>query len=552
MSVANWLGIIAGVSLFIYGIRMMGEGIERMAGAKLKSILEALTKNRFLGLLVGFCVTAIIQSSNATSAMTVGFVNAGMMPLGNAICVIMGANIGTTVTGFLLALKVDEYAAILALVGVFGTMFIKKFRTINSFLYTVLGLGILFLGMQLMKGNMTGLKDEAWFVSAIAAIDPSHWYGALLGILIGTIMTIALQSVSASVGILQAMAMVGAISLPQAMFLIAGQNIGCTIASVMAAVGGTKDAKRTACMHVSFNIIAAFLCFVVAWVIPHLAGNPNLIYNAIDRLAGGDPMFSIALANTLLKVSATVILFPAAPLLIKLSHVIIRGEDKPSGHLQLAYINKHDFGSASLAIGQVQKEVGRMYTLARDNIYLVRDAMFTAHPKESDIAVVRENEETINYLNREITEALLEINRTGMAASDANLMSQMLHVIVDFERIGDHADNIIGYVEHVREANLVFSEHATAELHEVFDHVCRIVTDAYTSMQDPSKIPLSLIEAQEQTVDDLVETMENNHVKRLEEHRCGAEVGMMYVEILTDLERVSDHALNIAQAAIKQ
>ena len=534
MEVSNWIGIAGGLALFIYGIRIMGDGIERMAGSKLKSILEKLTRNRFLGLLVGVGITAIIQSSNATAAMTVGFVNAGLMDLGNAVGVIMGANIGTTITGQLIAFKIDSIAPIITFVGVALLMFSKKNRMV-SFAQTIVGLGVLFMGMRLMTDNMQPLAREQWFIDLMAGME-----NPFLGILAGTLFTLIFQSVSASVGILQAMAGAGVIGLHQAIYIICGQNIGCTVAAVTAAVGGTKQAKRTALFHVLFNVFASLICVALCSLLPCV--------DWIISLHPDDPVRQIADANTLLKVAATIIQFPCASLIIKLTKLLIPGEDELSGQ-RLLHINKVDFGMSSIAIAQVQAEVKRMYELAQSNLEGAWKAMF--HPEKGDIERLRRDEETINYLNREITVALVEINSSGLGAGDARLIDQMHHVIVDFERIGDHADNIAGYIEHCREADLNFSEIAASELTQLFEKVCGIVRDAYATMTSPIDHPLKDIEDREEEVDVTVERLENEHIKRLEQGLCKAEVGMMYVEILTDLERVSDHALNIAQAAIR-
>ena len=532
MELANWFGIAGGLALFLYGIKMMGDGIEKLAGSRLKLILERLTKNRFCGLMVGLVITAIIQSSNATSAMTVNFVNAGMMSFSNAVGVIMGANIGTTVTGQLIAFKIDTVASIIAFIGVGGYLICKGKTGRNAF-QTVAGLGILFMGMTLMKENMSPLADEAWFISLMSKME-----NPILGIISGTIFTMIVQSASASVGILQAMAGAGAIGLGQSIFFICGIDIGCTVAAVTAAAGGSRDAKRTACIHVMFNVMATIICVAACSLLPCVSW--------VESLSPGDPVQQIANVNTLLKVVATVILFPCAPLMERLARKIIRGED--GGGRQLLHIKKLDFGMTSIAISQVQAEVDRMFELAHSNFELARRAMF--EKTKGDLELISENEDVLNFLNKEITNALVEINSKGLGAGDAALIDQMHHIIVDFERIGDHSYNLGEYAEHMREEKMTFSEHANAGLQELMDMVSRIMQDAYISMKSPKMIPLSEIERQEQAIDDKVIDLQNQHIARLENHRCTADAGMIYIEILTDLERMGDHSMNVAEAAL--
>ena len=536
MTIENVLGIIGGIAVFLFGIKIMGNGIERLAGAKLKSILEKLTTNRFLGLLVGTVITGIIQSSNAVSVMTVGFVNAGLMPLENAVGVIMGANIGTTITGQLIAFNIDAYAPIIAFVGVMAMTFLKK-RPWNDVLYALTGLGLLFMGMTMMKQYMAPLANEKWFVDLIMNLN-----NPLLAVLVGTAMTMILQSVSASVGVLQAMAvaMNGMLPLSTAMYLICGQNIGCTTVSVLASVGGTKDAKRTACIHVLFNVFACLICVLLITVFP---GVTDLIVSISGKTNYAQ---QLANANTFLKLGATLIMFPLSSLLIKLSRLIIRGEDKLEGRRLLHIVGGKDFGSSVTAVASVEKETERMYDIAHENLQKVYAAL-TA-PRKGDLDGISENEETLDWLNSEISKYLVEIHRNGLAESDARSVDRMHHVIVDYERIGDHANNIAGYIQHMRERKLNFSEAAMDEIAPLFLKVLTIVEDAHTCMENPKAMPLSNIAAREQEVDDLVDLYENNHIKRLSEGKCSAEIGMLYVEALTDLERISDHALNIAEA----
>ena len=541
MHLENWFGLAGGLALFLFGIRLMTDGIELMAGARLKTILEKLTKNRFLGLIVGIAITSIIQSSNATTSMTVGFVNAGLLNLSNSIGLIFGANIGTTITGQLIALNMDMIAPLIAFVGIIGFLFIKN-NNIKSLSQTVTGLGILFIGMASMKLNMQPLRDEIWFQNVILSVGNSP----ILGILTGFVFTAVVQSVSASVGILQAMAGAGIITLGQAIFIICGQNIGCTVAAVTTAIGGSRDAKRTACVHVLFNVFATIICVLLCSFLPCV--------DWIESITPGNPVQQLANANSLLKIAAVLMLYPCANLLEKMSGWIIPADKQPAVVIDTKNPNLHfsdkSFGMSSIAISQAQEEVTLMFSLASENVTRIKNALLS--PQKGDIEKILENESRIDILNRDITMMLVDINRNGLGTHDALLIDQMHHIIVDFERIGDHAENIAGHIKHVRDdAELEFSEYARAQLKILFECAERIVNDSFECMKGENGIELPDIEEQEEHIDDLVEQMTNDHIKRLEEHKCNASIGMIYAEILTDLERIGDHSLNVAQAGLR-
>ena len=536
MTTANWTGIAGGLALFLYGIRLMGQGIEQLAGAKLKTILEKLTKNRFVGLLVGVFITAIIQSSNATSAMTVGFVNAGLMSFSRASGVIFGANIGTTATGLLIALNMSRIAAVVAFVGVIVIIFIKH-KQINNIGSVVAGLGILFLGMNLMKDNMSPLASEEWFTGMLLSLENKP----LLAVLIGMAFTLTLQSVSASVGILQAMALAGAVtSLDQVIYIILGMNLGACTAAITAAIGAKKDAKRTAAMHIMFNFFAG-LIFGTAWKLLPIrdwmaALSPNMVQQ-------------IAYVNVIEKVVGTVILFPLLPLLEKLARVIIRGEDKP-GRNTLIHINANDLGTMSVAIAQAEAEVARMFDIAKTNLDLSCRLLTEKNPERANLDTITENEDTIDFLNHAITDALIKISGACvLGPNEAKLIDGMHHVICDYERIGDHADNIAGYVKHIMDQGLGFSQSARDEITKLTGKVTAFVNEAQKFYTHDSALSFDELDAIEDSVDKDVDFMQEQHIRRMETGECKAEIGMLYVEILTDLERVADHALNIAEAA---
>lgn len=539
MTAANWTGIAGGLALFLYGIRLMGQGIEHLAGAKLKTILEKLTKNRFVGLLVGVFITAIIQSSNATSAMTVGFVNAGLMEFSRATGIIVGANIGTTATGLLIAINMSRIASVIAFAGVIAIIFFKS-KHVNNLGSVLAGLGILFIGMNLMKDNMAPLATEKYFTDLLLSFENRF----LLAVLVGILFTATVQSVSASVGILQAMALAGVVTdLNQVIFLILGFNIGACTAAVTAAIGGTKDAKRTASVHVMFNVFAS-LIFGLAWkLLPVNRWMQSLSSNVVQQ---------IAYVNLIEKIVGAIVLFPMLPLLEKLARLIFPGVDKRSERNMLLHINNNDLGTISVAIAQAEAEVTRMFGLAKKNLDLSCQLLTDKHPNRADFEVINNNEETIDYLNRAITDALIKI--TGacvLGPNEARIIDGMHHVICDYERIGDHADNIAGYVHHIMDQGLGFSPAARSEITELTAKVTFFVEEAEKYYRGVSEHTLDELEDLEQDVDNTVDFMQEQHIRRMETGECKAEIGMLYVEILTDLERVADHALNIAQAGTK-
>lgn len=537
MTISHWIGLAGGLALFLYGIRLMGDGIQHLAGSKLKNALEKLTRNRIVGLFVGLFVTAIIQSSNATTSMAVGFVNAGLMDFARASSVILGANIGTTATGLLIALKISDIAPIIAFLGVILIVFIKN-KHANSAGSVIAGLGILFIGMNMLKEFMQPLSCEPWFTSFMLSLESKP----LLAILIGAVFTSIVQSVSASVGILQAMAMSGVVTnLDQVVFIILGMNIGCCVAAVTAAIGGTKDGKRTASIHVMFNVFAGAL-FVLLWKLLPLGD--------WIRAITPDVMQQIAFFNTVEKIVAAAIMFPMLPLMEKLARFVIRGADKSDSHA-LQHINRSDFGSISIAIAQVRAETERMFSLALDNLKLSCKMLNSNRQTEAEFSKITETEETIDYLNRAITEVLVDITSLGITDADAKAVNRTHHVISDYERIGDHADNIAGYVHHFADSGIKLSQSAHTELEGLTAKVISFVNDAQDFYLGKSEYTLPELEAREEEVDDIVDELQEAHIRRLENGSCSAEVGMLYQEILTDLERIADHAVNIAQAAEK-
>lgn len=533
MQASDIIGVIGGLALFLYGMRMMSDGLSLIAGSKMKQILEKLTRNPLKGLLVGILIAAIIQSSNATTVMVVGFVNAGLMDLSQAVGVIVGAKVGTTMTGQLIAFNVSEYAPVIAFVGVAMISFIRRKR-VNNIGMVIAGLGILFIGMSMMSTGMAPLKEEPWFQELLSGIQ-----NPVLGLLAGVIFTALIQSSSASVGVLQAMAAQGVLSPTQAAPLIYGINIGACISAVLASLSGKKDAKRAAMLSVIYSTIGALLFLLLTFCrVPFV--------ELVVKLTPDNPLRQIANIHTLYNVICMLVLAPCSKLFVKISRLLVPGEDD-QGELRLVHISRHGFAGPNVVMAQVDAEVTRMARYARDNFMTASYAFFES--KDIDMELVNHREEIIDYLNKEITDVLVRINASDLSEQDARRLSKTYHVLSDLERIGDHALNIAEYASAREARSIVFSGEALAELRKLMDNVAEMINVSYDHFLSPSHTAMSRIEALEQEIDDQCDEYAANHVDRLSSGACNAQSGLIFCEILTDLERVSDHALNIAQAA---
>lgn len=535
MSIANILSMAGGLGLFLFGIRTMGDGLENAAGAKLKRMLEVLTGNRFLAVLVGFVVTAIIQSSTATTVMVVGFVNAGMMTLAQAVGVIMGANIGTTVTSLLIALNFSSVAAASVLVGVILMLASKKTLVKNlGSIFT--GFGLLFLGIDLMSDSMAPLRESAGFMNFIVAVSDSP-LRPLFGILLGIVMTAVLQSSSASVGVLQTLAMQGLVPLKFSVFVLFGQNIGTCLTTLFSTVGAKKNSKRAAVIHLLFNLLGTGMFILIALLTPYIEW--------IEKISS-DPMAQIAISHIVFNVVSTVVLFPFAKLLVKLSCLIVPGKDDSESEMHCRFIDDRLLNTPPFAVMQVGKEVARMAKLARDNFETSAYALINRSDKDLD--KVMEKEEVINYLNHHITSYLVKLNALDITDSDSDYIARVFHAINDIERVGDHATNLAEAAERNIGDGLTFSDAARDELNQLCGSVITLLDrsiEAFDrqSLGDGEAKELSDLE---EHIDDLTLTCQDAHIFRLNRNECNTEAGMLYLNTITDFERVGDHAINIA------
>lgn len=537
MNVTDLLGLLGGLALFLYGMQMMSAGLEDAAGNRMKQILERLTANRFLGVAVGAGITAVIQSSSATTVMVVGFVNSGMMTLKQAVWIIMGANIGTTITGQLIALDVGALAPLFAFVGVVFIVFVKKV-IFHHYGQIIAGLGILFIGMEMMSSAMMPLRDSAAFVDLV-----SNFSNPFIGILAGAVFTALIQSSSASVGILQALAVSGVIGLPTAVYVLFGQNIGTCITAVLASIGTSRNAKRTTVIHLMFNIIGTALFTAVCMATPLTA--------FMVSLTPDNPAAQIANMHTLFNIVTTLLLLPFGTYLAELATKILpdRGtEDIDMMHL--AYIRPmesskdHQIGSSAIVIGSVRRELGRMASMAADNVSRSFQAVIDGTP--DSLPQVEETEEYIDFLNKEISKYISHSIAFEANEKNSALISAFFKISGNLERIGDHAVNICEYTKRMQEKRIAFSEQAKSEISQM-QSVCASSMKLLLSMEELTVSSLSEVAALEQKIDDMTDLFRQNQFKRMQKGTCSDEACILYSEMLTDFERIGDHMLNIGQ-----
>lgn len=530
------LMLIGGLGLFLYGMKMMGDGLELVAGSRLKKLLAVLTSNRLLAVLVGLAVTAVIQSSSATTVMIIGFVNAGLMNLAQAVGVIMGANIGTTVTSQLIAFKVGDFtltdlAPIAVGIGVGLIMFCKK-PTIKHVGQVVAGFGILFMGMDTMSTAMEPLQQVPEFVNLL-----TQFQNPFIGILVGALFTAIIQSSSASVGILQALAMQGLIGLDGAIFVLFGQNIGTCVTALLSSIGTTKTAKRAAIVHLLFNVAGTIIFVPLAMFLPFVDWMQAITGNIPQQIANTHIIFNLV---------STAVLLPAAPLLVKAANFIIPGKDKAFEPMQLQYLDERILATPPIAVAQVIKESERMAVLARQEFHDSIEYFFK--PNSELLEKVTANKQVLDYLNKEITSYLIKTSALELPASDSKAVGALFHTINDFQRIGDHAENIVEAGQAMQEGKLSLSENAVNEMKEMSLRVEVLLDEALhmfrTRVYDEELA--AAINRSEEEVDQCTEEFRNNHIRRLTKHKCTPEQGVVFLDILGDLERVADHATNIA------
>lgn len=536
MGITDVLSLFGGLALFLYGMQMMSNGLEAAAGNKMKSILEKLTSNRIKGVLVGAVITAVIQSSSATTVMVVGFVNSGLMTLQQAVWIIMGANIGTTITGQLIALDIGAIAPLFAIIGVGAIMFSKN-EKVHHISSIIAGLGILFIGMDMMGTAMEPLQESQAFINLM-----TQFSNPLIGILVGAVFTAVIQSSSASVGILQALASTGMIPLSSAVYVLFGQNIGTCITAVLASIGTKVNARRTTIIHLMFNIIGTAIFTVICMVTPYVS--------LIESLTPGNPVAQIANAHTIFNIVTTLILLPFGTYMAHAAEKILPDSKKEDDEdLRLKYIRPFDssyaVGNSAIAVTQVKEEVNRMLDMVAKNIGDAFDTLIKYNDKSRK--KVEEREEYIDYLNKGISEYIVSLMAGEMNADDSRKINGYYAIISNLERIGDHATNIAGYADDMKKWDLKFSDTVLDELEEMKKQCITCLENVKNVDSSDTGRVLSQAEVLEQKTDDMRDKYFKKQMQRLKKGKCNPQSGIVFSEVLTDFERMGDHALNIAQ-----
>lgn len=569
MSIHSFFSLLGGLALFLYGMQMMSTNLEAAAGSRMKQILERLTANRFLGVFVGAGITAIIQSSSATTVMVVGFVNSQLMTLKQAVWIIMGANIGTTVTGQLIALDIGAIAPLIAFAGVALILFVKQ-KKVQFAGGIIAGLGILFLGMGMMSAAMIPLRDSQHFVNLMTKFS-----NPFLGILAGAAFTAIIQSSSASVGILQALAVSGLIGLDSAVFVLFGQNIGTCITAVLASIGANRDAKRTTLIHLIFNVIGTTVFTLICLVSPFTQW--------MASFTPDNPAAQIANVHTLFNIVTTLLLLPFGTQLARISEKLL--PDKPQKTtdeerwFEDLLASEHVLGVSVIARKQLNEDISRMLALAASNV----ETSFLAfeHRDEYELEQIQKREEEIDLYNAQLSRRISRVLAVENSPSEVNALNRMFSIIGNVERIGDHATNIAGYARTMMERRLELSSQASVELADMrtscmraVNLICSACCVEFTfapEQESPDKrgslmeydapaehisLPqhTSLLEQAlllEQDIDSRTARYRSNQIERMRKGKCHVETSILYSEILTDYERIGDHAFNIAQALDK-
>lgn len=528
------IGLIGGLGLFLFGMKMMGDGLENAAGDRLKSILEKVTSNRIIAVLVGTAVTAVIQSSSATTVMVVGFVNAGLMNLFQATGIIMGANIGTTVTAQLVAFKLDAVAPIFVGIGTAIVMFSKgkKNKEIGNI---VLGFGILFMGMGIMGDAMSPLKKSEGFIQLIHTIS-GNW---VLGLLTGLGMTAIIQSSSATTGIIIALAATGVVDMRVALPFIFGCNIGTCVTALLASIGTSKSAHKAALIHLSFNVIGTLI------FIPFM----GILRNIVESVSPGDIPRQIANAHTIFNITNTIILLPFIKYLVALVNKLIPGEDEKET-MGVKHIDERLLETPVIAVGQMIKETIRMANKAKENLQISMEAF--VNNDESLVQKVYENEKLVNLLENEITNYLVKLSNAGLSEEQLSIVTTTFHVVNDLERIGDHAENVADLASEKILKRLEYSKEASEELQHIYKYTINSLEIAIESYENGDVKRAESIINVEQRIDSLARDLREAHIRRLNAGLCSATAGTIFMDIISNFERIGDHATNVAEVVLNK
>lgn len=538
----NMLGLLGGLGLFMFGMTLMGSGLQKAAGARMRSILEAFTKNKILGCLVGIVFTGVIQSSSAATVIVVSFVNAELMNLSQAIGIIFGANIGTTVTAQLMAFNLTRVAPLILMGGIILYMFIKK-PMANKVGEILIGFGILFIGMSTMSSSVGVLKNSPEFSDLLTSLN-----NPVVGVLVGTVATAIVQSSSATVGILMVLASQGLIDLQMCFFIILGCNIGACVSAVLASLGGNNNAKRAALLHLLINVIGTVIFFAiilfagdyVQWAIEKLTSHSTASQEEIL-------MKNVANTHMLFKIVQVIMLMPFSELIIKLAYLIIpdKGDEQEAeAQMTLKYIGEHTVYSPATAIPQVVLETERMGSFAIENLNRAMEGLL--YGDQTKVEKVYEVEKTIDYLNTEITNYLVKVNQLRLPLGDKKMLGALFHVVNDFERIGDHAENIADFASTKIRDRFQFSNTAAEELRTMQATVNKLLELSLEMFSNADVNNLESIKELENRTDEMERRLLKNHISRMMYDMCDPQAGMVFTDIVSNLERAADHGTNVA------
>lgn len=543
-NIGNLFAFIGGLGMFLYGMNIMADGLQKSAGNRMKQLLGYLTNNRLLGVLIGALVTAIIQSSSATTVMVVGFVNAGILTLTQAAGVIMGANIGTTITAWLVSasewgafLKPEFIAPLILGIGAFALLFAKG-KKIKQVSEIAIGFGILFIGLSSMSAAVSVYRDSPVFAKAFSTLGANP----ILGIIAGTVVTAIIQSSSASVGILQTLALNGIVNWRSAIFITLGQNIGTCVTALLSSAGANKTAKRAATIHLLFNVSGAIIFAIIMTIFFFV--KPNLAASNISST-------EISIFHTIFNISNTVILFPFVGVLVKLSYLFVRGEDKKEeeeeDQVVLKHLDDRILEAPTFAVESAIKEVVHMGEIVLANVNLAMKEVCLQKPEQKAIDTIFKMESTINNMEKIITEYLVKISRLSLTEQQNTVINNLFYTVSDIERIGDHAENLAEFAQTRLDHEIVFSEGAMNELKEISEKVERALENAILARTTEDMKYVRKVIQLEDEVDELEEVLREKHISRLSKGECTSETGVIFLDALNNLERISDHAINIVE-----
>ena len=537
------LGFAGGLGLFIYGMQVMASGLQKAAGNSLKKILEVLTKNKFLGVLLGIGVTAIIQSSSATTVMVVGFVNAGLMNLQQTVGIIMGANIGTTVTGWLVSsvqwagvFSPENLAPIAVFIGAALAIFSKK-QTVNQIGEILVGFGMLFIGIEMMSTGVEPLQHLPAFKEAFTQFGRNP----LLGVLVGAVVTAVIQSSSASVGILQSLSLTGLVSWNSAVYIIMGQNIGTCVTALLSSVGTSKNAKGAAYIHLLFNVIGSVFFSILAAIF-------FTFYHDFGFQKIG--MVEISLIHTGFNIANTVIMFPFSGLFVKMAEKLATVTSKNTGDDETVPVHLDDriLSTPSIAMSNCTKEIVRLGNMSLKNLTAACESL--ENRDGSRVEKILEREKNIDNLTKAITAYLVKLCNSNLTKQENTNATGMFHIVNDMERIGDHAENIIEMTQQMIADDLELSKKGIDDLKKMAEESLKSVRNCIIALSDNDIDFAEKVIKEEERVDNLEKQIRGEHMQRLTSGECNPRVGVIFLDALTNLERVSDHALNVSQGVI--